>query len=316
MPYNNIISRADAAALIPEEVSRQIIQEMPKQSLALQLFNTVSMSRAQVRQPVLSALATAYWVVPADTGLKQTTEVNWANVFLNAEELAAIVPIPETVLDDSGFDIWGAVRPQVASAIGRALDAAVFFSTNKPASWGEGLAPAAVAAGNTFTQPVTADPGGLASDLIKTFTKVWEDGYSVNFAVAPPAMQSAAMNSRDTTGRSLDDFNFTEGGASVRGVPIYYGLGGLWPAGANAVNAVVGDRNKVVIGIRQDITYKILDQAVIQDGAGAIQFNLAQQDMVALRVVARYAYVTPNPITVDNTNNTTRFPIAAMKAAT
>lgn len=316
MPYNNIISRTDAAALIPEEVSRQILQEVPKQSLALQLFQNVPMARNQYKQPVLAALATAYWVAPTDTGLKQTTELNWANVYLNAEEIACIVPIPETVLDDASFDIWGQVRPQLAAAIGRTLDAAVFFSTNKPASWPEGLGPAAVAAGNFFQQVATQAQGGVASDLINTYNMVWADGYTVNFGVAPPALQASSLNARDTMGRTLDDFTYQDGQASLGGVPLYYGLSGLWPVGANAINAIVGDRSKVVIGVRQDITYKILDQAVIQDGSGAIQFNLAQQDMVALRVVARYAYAVPNPVTIENPTPSTRFPIAAMKSAT
>lgn len=316
MPYNNIISRTDAAALIPEEVSRQILQEVPKQSLALQLFPQVPMARNQYKQPVLAALATAYWVTPADVGLKQTTEINWANVFLNAEEIACIVPIPETVLDDAGFDIWGQVRPQLAAAIGRTLDAAVFFGTNKPASWPEGLGPAAVAAGNFYQQIATQAQGGVAADLINTYNMVWADGYVVNFGVAPPSLQAAALNTRDTMGRTLDDFTYQNGQASLGGVPLYYGLQGLWPVGANAINAIVGDRNKVIIGVRQDITYKVLDQAVIQDGAGVIQYNLAQQDMVALRVVARYAYAVPNPVTIENPTPSTRFPIAAMKAAT
>ena len=50
--------------------------------------------------PVVSALPTAYFVSGA-TGLKQTTEVNWADVTLTAEELAVIVPVPQSAFDDS-----------------------------------------------------------------------------------------------------------------------------------------------------------------------------------------------------------------------
>src|SRR4026207_2099245 len=97
--YNSQISRADAAALIPEDVSAQIVLNVATQNPIMQLARKLpNMSRAQRRMPVLSALATAYFVA-GDTGLKQTSEMAWENKYIDAEELAGIVPIPEHVLD-------------------------------------------------------------------------------------------------------------------------------------------------------------------------------------------------------------------------
>src|SRR5215831_17215380 len=96
--YNNTITRSEATALIPEEVAADIVKHLPAESAALSLFRSVPMGRAQQRIPAESALAVAYWVA-GDTGLKQTSEMNWANLYLNAEELACIVTIAEAVLD-------------------------------------------------------------------------------------------------------------------------------------------------------------------------------------------------------------------------
>lgn len=155
MPYDNIISRTDAAALIPEDVSREIWKNVPAMSAAMTLFRQRTLARNQQRVPVLSALPTAYFV-NGDTGLKQTTEVNWANKYFNVEEIACIVPIPENVLDDTDYDVWAEIRPLIEEAIGRTLDAAVFFGTNKPASWDNAIVPSAVTAGNVVARGTNA----------------------------------------------------------------------------------------------------------------------------------------------------------------
>jgi integrase len=76
IPFDNIISRADANALIPEEVADEVIKAAEAQSAALSLFRRVNMGTKLSTLPVLSALAQAYWV-NGDTGLKQTTEMTW-----------------------------------------------------------------------------------------------------------------------------------------------------------------------------------------------------------------------------------------------
>jgi HK97 family phage major capsid protein len=131
MSFSNVISRTKEQALVPEVVSNAILAGLQNESVSLQLFRRIPMSTSQTRMPVLSALPTAYFV-SGDTGIKQTTEAAWTNKFLNVEELAAIIPIPENVLDDSSFDVWGAVKPLMEEALARVLDSAIIFGTNKP----------------------------------------------------------------------------------------------------------------------------------------------------------------------------------------
>jgi hypothetical protein len=155
VPYNNIISRADVDAFIPEDVATEVLQAAVQQSAALSLFPSVPMSSKTRRMPVLSALPVAYFV-NGDTGLKQTTEMAWGGKYLEAEEIACIVPVPEAVLDDADFDLWGQVQPRLAEAVGQALDAAIFVGTNKPATWPQAVIPAAIAAGNTYERGTNA----------------------------------------------------------------------------------------------------------------------------------------------------------------
>src|SRR5690606_5749269 len=146
------ISRADALALLARQDINEIIKPDTAQSAALASFRTIRMSAGTARMPVLSALPTAGFVTDtgdADTDVKPTSKVSWVNKDLVAEEIAVIVPVHENTLADSRFDIWAEVRPLVSQEFGRVLDGAVFFGTNKPATWLDpALVPGAIAAGN------------------------------------------------------------------------------------------------------------------------------------------------------------------------
>jgi HK97 family phage major capsid protein len=307
--YNAQITRSDAAALIPEEVSDAILSGVGGSSFALSNFRRLpNMSRKQTRLPVQAALASAYFV-DGDTGLKQTSDLQWANKYLNAEEIACIVPVPEAVLDDADYDIWAQVQPEIVAAIGRKIDGAVLFGTEKPASWPGAIVPAAIAAGHTVARGThTAQQGGLAEDINSAFTLVEEDGFGVTGAVAKLAVRGALRGVRNADGDRLPEVSPD----SIYGVGVNYGVPGtVWTGDSELV---LGDFSQALIALRQDITYKVLDQAVISDSAGNIVYNLAQQDMVALRVVLRVAYQVANTINAENTDEDTRFPFAVVTA--
>jgi HK97 family phage major capsid protein len=310
MAYTNIISRTDAAAGMPEDVASAIMGEVEQSSAAMQLFAHYTMPRAQTRIPVISALPVAYFV-NGDTGLKQTTEVDWANKYLNAEEIATIVPIPENVLDDLEFDAWGEIKPRLVEAIARTFDAAVFFGTNKPASWPSDIVTAATAAGNTYTRGTTTQAnGGVAGDISALQGLVETDGYDVGGFVAKRTIRGVLRQARSTQGQRLAEVSPT----GIDGIDILYPMRGLWPTGSGTAELIGGDFSEGVVGIRKDITYKVLDQAVIQDGTGAIIYNLAQQDMVALRVVTRLAWQVKNVINYDQQVEANRYPFAVLLA--
>lgn len=314
MAYNNILSRTNAQALIPEVVANDILGGLTNQSAAMQLFRQVRMATNQTRMPVLSALPTAYFVT-GDTGLKQTTEAAWANKLLNVEELAAIVPISEAVLDDAGFDVWATVMPLLTDAIARTLDAAVIFGTNKPASWAGAIVSDATTAGNVVNRSVgtpRTDKAGLSGYFSDALAQIEGDGFDATGVVANTIYKGMLRNTRDANGNLLAEVSPT----GLYGVPVIYPMRGLWPAaGVGAAEAVVGDFSQAILGIRQDITYKVITEGVITDAGGLIQYNLPQQDMVALRVVFRCAFQTANTINYDNSNASTRYPFSVIKQA-
>ena len=127
-----IISRENAEAIIREQVIPEVFQHAPEQSAFLALARKMpNMTSNQTRMRVLDVLPMAYWV-DGDTGYKQTSNQAWDNVYMTAGELAVIVPIPEAVLSDAEFDIFGEVTPQVTAAIAKKIDEAVIFGNGRP----------------------------------------------------------------------------------------------------------------------------------------------------------------------------------------
>ncbi len=309
MPYNSLVSRTDAAALIPEEVSKEMMGKVREQSAVLTLFRRVPVAGTQVRFPILSALPIVYWVT-GDTGLKQTSEAAWANKYLNIEELAVIVPIPESVamdLDAAGIDVWEEIKPDLVEGVGRALDVAVFFGTNAPASFPTNISAAALAAGNTHAEAAAAAAGGFHDDVDVAIGLVEADGFDATGIVAARSARGRFRRARDADGQRLAGLNadLTE----YEGLRIVYPMRGLFPG---TVRAFVGDFSEFVVGVRQDVSYKLLSEAVIQDGAGAIVYNLAQQDMVALRLTFRAGWQVSNRVNNDQAVEANRYPVARL----
>jgi hypothetical protein len=105
-------------------------------------------------------------------------------------------------------------------------------------------------------------------------------------------------------------------GQKVEGAPYRIAMDGLWPTGSGSAELFAGDfANNSIVGVRKDFTYKLLDQAVIQDNTGAIIFNLAQQDMVAMRLTFRVAWQVANTVNYQQPVEASRFPVAVLHAA-
>ncbi len=303
MPVS-ITSRADAEALIQEQLVSTIHQDAPKQSIFMQLAQRLpNMTSKQTRIPVLDMLPMAYWV-NGDTGCKSTTGQAWDNVYLTAEELAVIVPIPEAVVDDAGFDIMGEIQPRVMEAIGLRVDSAAIFGVNKPASWRADILTTARQAGNNVAPGTPPQYYDLIMGEGGVIGRAEESGRMVTGAIAAMSMRAKLRGVKDNDGRPI--FKSDMQGATqyaLDGAPMYFPQNGCFDQ--KRAQLIVGDFSQAVYSIRQDVTVKLLDQGVIQDPVTKeIVYNLAQQDMIALRVVFRMGWALPNPATRMDENRT------------
>jgi HK97 family phage major capsid protein len=294
------------------EYSNEFIGEIAEQSAVLSKARRLrNMARYQQTMPVISALATAYFV-NGETGLKQTTEVNWSDVVVTAEEIAAIVPIAESTLDDANVDIWAEIRPELVTALGVAIDNAMLHGTNKPTTWPTDIVTAAIAAGNTVAFPTGAD---LYEDIMTdagTLTLVEQDGFMINGHLAHLTMKGLLRGIRDADGGLIFSQNMQAANQYfLDGSPLTFPTNGSMLSTRPLIS---GDWNQLVYSMRQDMRWKLAEEAVIQDASGNIVYNLFQQDMKALRVTMRLGFALPNPINRVNTTAATRYPFAVLTA--
>lgn len=306
------ITRADALALLARQDINEIIKPDTNTSAALASFRTVRMTAGTASMPVLASLPTAGWVSESATdasGVKPTTKVTWANKNLVAEEMAVIVPVHENLLADTKFDLWSEIRPLVQAEFGRLLDLAVFQGVNKPASWTDpALIPGAIAAGNAVAEG--EDGVDLAESFNQAFGLVEDDEFDVNSAYTGRFLRADLRGLRDLDNRPiyLDSLRADSNTASIYGQDLYYVGNRAWDR--DQAIALVGDSSKVVLGIREDVQVKLLDQATL--GTGENQINLAERDMVALRFKFRVGFATAfSTAAGDNTD----YPFAVITPA-
>ena len=199
----------------------------------------------------------------------------------------------------------------------------MLYGTNIPASWttnlgGAGLVAVSTAAGNTVSAAAYADLyeallGETAGGVAGSIGKLEEDGYVATGHVAAVEMKRKLRNVRSTVGEPIFRTNMQDSTRyDLDGAPIYFPTNGAIVAASALI--VHGQWDQLVYAVRQDITYKVLDQAVIQDAAGNTIYNLAQQDMVALRAVMRLGFALPNPINRMQQTAANRAPFSVLTA--
>ena len=316
----NIITRSNAEGLIPQQVADEIIQALPTQSVALRLMRPMPrMTSKQTKIPVMTGLATASFV-SGDSGRKPTTKLTWENVYITAEEVAVMVPIPEAVLADASYDIWAEARPRIVEAIGKAIDQAVFFGTGKPDSWPAGIVPGAIAASNYVTHSATATGADLYTEILGeggVLAKIEEQNINPSGFVGALSMKAKLRGALDNNGQPIFRASYSNdvNGRMVydiEGMPVAFPDNGCWDDSATTgALLLAGDFDYARYAIRQDITFKLFNQGTITDGTGGVALSLMENDCVAMRAVIRLGWQLPKP--VNPVSGTTYFPFAVLR---
>lgn len=315
--YNSLTDRDDAASLIPEEVENQIFSSMEEQSIIMRLATRLrNGSRNKERLKIDESLPSAYFV-EGDTGLLQSSEMSWLDKYIYYHKIGVIVPIPDDVADDMEVDYWGTIMPKIAEAFAAKIDAAVLEGTDVPGSytWPTNIASAAGTASHSVDLSNVVGASGDLYDAILgdggVLSYIEADGFEASGHIATLSMKSKLRGLRGSDDHPIfmtDPQSPTR--YTLDGAPIYFPKNACLTAASNLM--ISGDFKQLVHSFRREMTFKLLDQAVITDGSGAVIYNLAQQEMKALRVSMRWGWQLPNPINRVNGTESTRYPFAKL----
>jgi HK97 family phage major capsid protein len=299
---------SDFSGIIPHEYSQQIIDEVEQQSAMLQLAQTMPMGTKITELPVTGKLPAAQWITgtnlpPGGPGRKQYTDLFLKPQVITAEEIAAVAAIPEQYLEDNTINLWNWARPKLAEAIARRLDETILFGgAGIPLTFPVGGITAAlystpVGLGGAYN-PVT-NPFPTAIDAVDAVNNgmsyVEGQGLNVTGHSADLGAKGQFRGVRDQTGALL--LGTEQVGNSARptlyGEPIAYSQ----YAQVTAYDFITGAWEYLVIGVRQDIRFRIDPSGVIADQAGVVQVSGFQDNVVPIKVWARFGCTVIKPIT-------------------
>ena len=198
-----------------------------------------------------ATLPNAEWITganlpPGGPGRKNYTSMRLAPQVVTAEEIAAVVAIPDQYLEDNTINLWNWCRPRLAEAIAVRLDQTVLFG-------GAGIPltfPVGGIVSNTYSTPVTV--GIDAVDGVNAaMSEVEKQGLAVTGHAADIGAKGQFRGVRDATGALL--LGTEQVGTTARptlyGEPIQYAqFSNVTPTGTEFVT---GAWQYLVIGVRR-----------------------------------------------------------------
>lgn len=245
--------------------------------------------------PALGTSVSVFWT--DEGGKKKSTQPQFAIVEQTLKKLAAIVPMTEEILEDSGINLTQLIATLFAEAVAKEEDAQFFAGTGNP--WTGILY-------NSQVNSITTE--GAASDVTADDLLAMQDetpsgandGAKYYFH---RSWLSQLRTLKDNQGRYI--LSGPAGGAPGTLWDKQYETLDVLPARTDAEQGdpviIYGNLKKAAIfGDKQQLRVKLLDQATITDADDETVINLAEQDMVAIRIVERVGYVLalPKAVTV------------------
>lgn len=292
-----MITDSDIKALITPEIQQEVIDDIVRESVVLKHFTRLpNMTSSQREIRIADTLPLVYWV-EGNTGFKKTTNLEWANKRIVAQELATIIPIAINNVRDTAIDIWSEIRSKVVQDMHRKIDQAIITGEDKPPMFRASLIDTIINAGASILTT-----NNFVNDTDLSMAKVEASGYIPNAIMGGVGLRSDLRKVTDSTGQPIY-------ASWLDGLEKIYVENSSWDS--NKAKYIIGDFSKCVYAIRQDVEFEMFTQGVVSDpSTGNVVYNLMQQDMIAIRCTMRLGWEVPNPVNILQPNPLVRFPLS------
>ena len=178
---------------------------------------------------------------------------------IQAEEIAATIPVPRSYIDDAAFNMWGEIRPRLAEAVAKTIDNAIISGVGAPASFPAG---GVMAMGNPPVQAMASpDQPDLAQAISFAMTRIENTGLDVSGFAA--RSRCGATSEPCARPRAVVGVGAHQTGGAGLDVRLAAGLleDRLHPAGA--ADLIAGDWSYLIIGMREDMRFDMSEHGVL-----------------------------------------------------
>lgn len=258
---------------VPVEIAREVIKNVIDQASILRVCKHEPMTSDTKTLPQLTDSGSASWVKEGE--MIGTTVPKFDYPQLKACKLAVIVPVTDEKNKDSVINVMEEIKQAMADAFARAIDQAMIFGTDSP--FDTNLISA------IGGQKITAT-SNLNTDLSDAMGLVEDNKYNCN-NILMGTSQKKVLRTLSNDAKYKGAITLT----SAYETPIEF----VRNFDDTKSLAITGDFSKAIVGTREGIDYKVLDQATIK--TGDTEINLAQQEMIAIRATMRLGFVVVDP---------------------
>ena len=270
----------ELAGFVPTPQANDIIKDVTRGSSILRMSKIENMTSEKKKFNVLVDGPGAYWVGEGER--IQTSGAQWIHPEIVAKKLAVIIPVTKEKLEDSTINVFSELRPDIAEAFYRAIDAACIFGTNS-------LFTTNIMKSITENNMTVTDNTNIDIAVSDAMALVEENGYDPNGFIGRVGVKNMLRKLRDSNGAPAY-VNGTSG-SELYGRPIEFVRNGAWDN--TKADLITGEWKYSIVGIRSGISYEILKEATLQgtlDTDGK-PLSLAEQDMVAIKATMRLGYL-------------------------